>query len=107
MRKTRAKKRRDKKKKNKQHNHHDGSQTWEPESPASPDAETKTNLDDDWTTFEGKQYPSYVVDILKSGIDLIQSQKNRFVPNPSSDICDVRVKIGDLGNACWDVSLFD
>ena len=28
------------------------------------------------------------------------------VPDPSNESCEVNVKIADLGNACWTVSMF-
>lgn len=65
----------------------------------------ESSIEDEWITFEGKDYPLYVVDILQSGMDLIRQQNDKQVFDPSKDICDVRVKIGDLGNACWDVSI--
>lgn len=27
-------------------------------------------------------------------------------PDPAKEICDIQIKIADLGNACWIVSLF-
>lgn len=27
-------------------------------------------------------------------------------PDPVHDVCDIKVKIADLGNACWSVSIF-
>lgn len=63
-------------------------------SSGSLEATGKTKL------FEGVPYPAYVVDILNSGEFLLVSQYKK-APDPTFDVCDVQVKIGDLGNACW------
>lgn len=65
---------------------------------------SSASLDEDTKLFEGVPYPSYVVDILNSGEYLLQNQYKKF-PDPTFDVCDAQVKIGDLGNACWVVSL--
>ena len=56
--------------------------------------------------YEGVGYPEFAAEILESAPRLvrkeIQSGKNS---EPAFEICDVRVKIGDLGNACWVVSV--
>ncbi|KAI2802523.1 SRSF protein kinase 2, partial [Blomia tropicalis] len=36
-----------------------------------------------------------------SSIDPINKSPKRTFPDPTFDVCDVSVKIGDLGNACW------
>lgn len=60
----------------------------------------------DWVCFEGKFYPPYVIDILTKGPELMQLVKSQNPLDPCRDLCDVRVKIGDLGNACYEVICF-
>lgn len=67
-------------------------------------AGSSASLEEDTKLFEGVPYPSYVVDILNSGEYLLQNQYKKF-PDPTFDVCDAQVKIGDLGNACWVVSV--
>lgn len=58
----------------------------------------------DWISFEGKLYPPYVVDILVMGPELLRRVRSEKPPDPVHEICHLRVKIGDLGNACYEVS---
>lgn len=70
--------------------------------------ETDTNSDeidyidniDSYRTFDGQTYPNWICEILESGDYLLQQHFKKF-PDPTFDVCDVSVKIGDLGNACW------
>lgn len=54
--------------------------------------------------YEGVGYPKFAVDILESAPLWIEDavrdgeQKDK---GPAFEVCDVQVKIGDLGNACW------
>lgn len=49
------------------------------------------------------EYPDYIADILNAGECLINSGLNE--PDPAFDVCpNLKVKIIDLGNACWIVS---
>ena len=75
-------------------------------TPTTPSGSVGSNVSlesEDTKLFEGTPYPSYVVDILNSGEYLLQNQYKKF-PDPTFDVCDAQVKIGDLGNACWVVS---
>lgn len=58
-----------------------------------------------WTSFEGRPYPEFAVKILKNAEETLNMLKSTAPLEASADIFDVKVKIGDLGNACWEVSL--
>lgn len=51
--------------------------------------------------FDGVAYPAFAVDILNVGPQLLQAETENEVKDPAFQVCDVQVKIGDLGNACW------
>ncbi|KAI7690836.1 hypothetical protein SSS_08562 [Sarcoptes scabiei] len=51
--------------------------------------------------FEGVGYPRFAVDILETAKFWIKEATEESETNPAFDICNVRVKISDLGNACW------
>ena len=59
---------------------------------------------DSYRTFDGQTYPNWICEILESGDYLLQQHFKKF-PDPTFDVCDVSVKIGDLGNACWVVRI--
>ena len=76
-----------------------------PTTSGSSNSGSNGSLDNEETKlFEGVPYHRYVVDILESGDYLMQNHYKK-VPDPTFDVCDVQVKIGDLGNACWVVSV--
>lgn len=55
--------------------------------------------------YEGIGYPEFAVEILQSSRHWIRKEFQLDKGNePAFEICDVRVKIGDLGNACWVVN---
>lgn len=62
--------------------------------------EKMAKMPDDCKIFEGEIYPSYAVDILSKGEQLLEDEAVKR-PDPAFDVCDIKVKIGDLGNACW------
>lgn len=55
--------------------------------------------------FEGVGYPRFAVDILETAKFWIKEATEESETNPAFDICNVRVKISDLGNACWVVGI--
>lgn len=77
----------------------------------SPSEHTPINLampqfayvyrDDYIKYYDGIGYPAFAVNILNMGPRLLQMETETEVQDPAFQICDVQVKIGDLGNACW------
>ncbi|OTF72280.1 hypothetical protein BLA29_009272, partial [Euroglyphus maynei] len=52
--------------------------------------------------YEGVGYPEFAVEILESAPHWIRKEFQLDKSSePAFEICDVHVKIGDLGNACW------
>lgn len=63
-------------------------------------ADSSFRVPDGSKVFEGKTYPGYAVDIICMGERLLEDEAVKR-PDPAFDVCDIKVKIGDLGNACW------
>lgn len=64
------------------------------------ESENDTIWKDGSDQFQGATYPSHVVDVLNSG-QMLMNEELEDHPDPTFNVCDIRVKIGDLGNACW------